>query len=354
MGRIRQFTTEDIPRVVELNQKLFPESKRLSSERQEYLFNEICFHNPWYDDEISSLVYEEGHGMITGFLGVVPRRMSFDGRPIRVAVSQHLMVDKSALASLQLFKTFLSGPQDLSMTDMSIDVARTIWERLGGSTVFAHSIYWRRPLQPLTFAIPYLRKKKKAIQVTSKKILPFIDSIFANIPGNPLRPIKPSVTAKDLTIEEFLENIPKFTLKYNLRPEYDYNTITWLFNMLDREKRFGDLHKVVVYNLQHEMLGWYLVNLNHGGRSEVIQVVGRKDTIKTVIEHLFYTAWNGGSIELVGRLDPDSVNEFPDKFCLFMPGRNWMLVHSRQPDIIEAIQSNHAFLTRLEGDLWFL
>ena len=64
MGRIRHFTKDDIPRVIELNTKLFPNSARLSLETQRFNFTEVCFNNPWFTDDIQSLVYEYGAGKV--------------------------------------------------------------------------------------------------------------------------------------------------------------------------------------------------------------------------------------------------------------------------------------------------
>jgi hypothetical protein len=353
MGTVRKFQKDDIPQIIELNTRLFPESSTLSYDIQKDIFEEACFRNPWYDPDISSLVHIESDGRISGFLGVVPRQMSFGGKLIRVAVGQHLMVDRSTLASVQLFKTFLSGPQDLSFTDMGVDVSRTIWERLGGITIYHDSIYWRRTFHPLSFASSILRKNK-TIQQKKPGILASIgDMIIASLPFNPLHPKKPSGYLKDLTEDEFLNSIPRFTSLRKLHPVYNYKSVTWLFNILHKEKRFGAFQKKAVYDDDNQLLGWFLFNLRPNGRSEVIQIAADKRTIKNVLAHLYWAAWEGKTIELSGRLDPHFMKEFSDRLNLFIPGRNWMSVHSQNPEIVKAVLSGDAFLTRLEGDLWF-
>lgn len=356
MGKVRPFKKDDIPQAVELNTKLFPMSINLLRETQEFLFNEVCFNNPWQNPDITSLVYEEANGRISGFLSVIPRHMEMDGKPITVAVSQHLMVDRTPLASLQLFKKFLSGPQDLSFTDMAIDVAKKIWERLEGTTIYSHSIYWRRPLRPLGFALSFLKKGKpiSTLLTATKPALKVCDSIVNKISLLPFHFSKPNLIAEDLTTEFFLEKLPRFTADWKLKPVYSPQTIQWLFKMLMDEKRFGNFQKIILRDAENNVIGWYLYNLKPGGRSEVIQIVGSENNIKQVLDHLFYHAWKGGSVELCGRLEPKFMKAFTEKNCLFMPGRNWMLAHSRDPKIIQTLHAGDAFLTRLEGDLWLL
>ncbi|MBA4312019.1 MAG: hypothetical protein C0417_05265 [Chlorobiaceae bacterium] len=355
MGFVRKFKQDDIETVIDLNTRLFPESASLSKEAQRNIFEDVCFRNPWFDEEISSLVHVESDGRISGFLGVIPRKMVFDGKNIRVAVGQHLMADRSTLASFQLFRSFMSGPQDLSMTDMAIDHARIIWERRNGSVVYLHSIYWRKPLRPFRFAMSYLTKEKNLSPIFkfSTPIWTLLDSVLNKIPNSPFRQTKINISAEQLSEEQFLNNIDQYIQNHKLKPAYTSDSIRWLFKTLGNEKRFGTFQHTLLRNDDGNIIGWYLYNLKPKGRSEVIQIVSDKHSIKSVLEHLFHHAWSSGSVELCGRLDPQYMKEFSDKYCLFMPGRNWMLVHSNNSEISNTILKGDAFLSRLEGDLWF-
>jgi hypothetical protein len=135
MGTVRQFRESDIPQIVGMNERLFRGGSMVSAEEQTHRFRDVCFRNPWYDERITSLVYEEGDGRISGFVAILPRRMKFKGRPVIVSVSQHLMVEpgsRSTLPAIALVQKLMSGPQDITVADMSADVSRKIWERLGG------------------------------------------------------------------------------------------------------------------------------------------------------------------------------------------------------------------------------
>src|SRR5881296_1240974 len=120
MGFVRPFTEDDIPKVAELHRKVFrtaaESSPRLRAAYVVY-FRKIFLDNPWYEEDLPSLVYQNTDGTIGGFLGVVPRTFSNGGKPIRVALSSQFIVDprhRAGLVAVQLIKKFLSGPQDLS------------------------------------------------------------------------------------------------------------------------------------------------------------------------------------------------------------------------------------------------
>lgn len=356
MGKVRKFEISDIEQVIDLNIKSFKRSKDLSREQQYEIFKEVCFNNPWYNDNVRSLVYEDSNGRIKGFLGVIPRSFNFHGENILVGVSQHLMVDQVPLASLQLFKEFLAGPQDLSVTDMAVDIGKPLWERLGGETIYLHSIYWRKPIKVLSFfssmVLPHAYNRKYFAPV--KLMLQLAERATAKIPISILKFDNSGFLLKILYENDFLQNIESFQKNKSLIPVYNANSLSWLFRRLSNEKRFGEFQKVKVLSEKDELLGWFLYNLLKDGTSHVLQIVANDNTIETVLKALFYDAYSKGAIELLGRLDPGFMKTFFDHKCLFMPGRNWMLAYSRNKEIINSLHNNNVFFTRLEGDLWFL
>lgn len=356
MGKVRYIELSDIEQVVDLNIKSFVRSKDLSREQQYDLFKEVCFNNPWYNDQVRSLVYEDSNGNIKGFLCVIPKHFVFEGLHIVVGVAQHLMVDQVPMASLQLFKKFLSGPQDLSITDMAVDIGKPLWERLGGNTIYLHSIYWRKPLRMLSFlssmTLTGIYQKKCFYPV--KSLLRVADNVMSKIPSSYVKFKNSSFLLDELDEKDFLSYIENFINGKSLRPIYNNKSISWLFSRLKNETRFGEFQKIKVLDPEGNLLGWFLYNLLKDGTSNVIQIVAYDHSMELVLKALFYDAFSKGAIELVGRLDPKYMKIYFNSRCLFMPGRNWMLAHSRNKNIINSLHNNDMFFTRLEGDLWFL
>src|SRR5436309_15614339 len=118
-GQVRPFVEEDIPQVADLHRRVFGTGDHLTDQMQRSYtsyFREIFLNNPWYDEELSSLVYQDTDGAIVGFLGVVPLLQSFRGREIRAAMSSPYIVDTDlglTLGSVQRTMASLSGPQGL-------------------------------------------------------------------------------------------------------------------------------------------------------------------------------------------------------------------------------------------------
>jgi len=357
MGHVRPFAEDDIPHVVELRQKCFRFSDRSSLEELRSYFKEIFFHNPWCDKDLPSLVYQDENRQIVGFLGVVPRRMLMKGRPIRVAVSTQFMVDpssRSSLAAVQLLKRFYSGPQDLSFADLAYDSGRRLWESLGGTAALLYSIYWTRILRPCRYGIPFLRTHglPRAVGFAVRPIFDLVDAIVTRIPSSPFRQVMPQGSGEEMDTETLLKCFSEFSGSQSLWPEYDHGSLQWLLEKVGLKKGYGTLQKVVIRSAERVVLGWYLYFLIPRGISTVIQITARRNAIEAVLDHLFHHAWQHGAVALVGRLEPRFLREFSNKYCYFHSDGPSVLVHSHNSEVLQAVLSGDAFLTRLEGEWW--
>lgn len=359
MSRVRALKQSDIPQIVELNDKLFPSASGVSAERQARIFHEVCFASPWTDPEITSLVFEEEGGRISGFLGVIMRPMSYNGRRLRAAIFQHLMVDRSTLASLQLFRKLLEGPQDVSMGENAVEVVHQLWTRLGHPSSLLNSIYWRRFLRPASVAARLLSKRRamRALSPVIRPVCSAADRALAHLSVNPLRmPAGSSASGDDeeLTADVMLQALPSMMESCLLTPVYTQQSLAWLLSVLEGERRNGVLRKKLVRTERGEVAGWYIYYVRHDGPSVVFQIAAQEKTAGMVLDHLFAHAYRHGASELTGRLEPRFMKTLREKRCYFMPGRNWMLVHAKCPEYLHAIDAGRAFLSRLEGDLWVL
>ncbi|HLJ72973.1 MAG TPA: hypothetical protein VKU62_00205, partial [Thermoanaerobaculia bacterium] len=111
---------------------------------------QVFFEQPWRDDSLPSLIYEDASGRVIGCLGRMPRQMNFRGRTVRVAVGHHFIVERSrrgTAASVELGRHLLGGEQDLALAGGN-EFSRRIWEFLGGSVSLLYSFNWTRILRP--------------------------------------------------------------------------------------------------------------------------------------------------------------------------------------------------------------
>ncbi|HEY6198072.1 MAG TPA: hypothetical protein VI231_05640 [Candidatus Binatia bacterium] len=357
MGTVRTFVEDDIPQVADLHRKVFQTGDTLSLELQRayrsYL-TRIFLRHPWRDQSgIASLVYEERPGEVAGFLGVVPRPMSLNGRPVRAAISSQFIVDparRSTLAAIKLLQAFINGPQDLSIADEANDASRKLLESLGGSTALLYSLYWFRILQPAQFLLSRAGGVPQSVARALFPVCRVVDAVTVRLPRSPLRRSAPSVTGVDLGTADLLDCLSRVPRRCALRPEYNERSLDWLLRVLARNDEWGELRKVAVRTDGGEIAGWYIYIVAPNGLGEVLQIGAYDQTIKLVLDHLFDHAARHGAAALSGRFEPAFVQQFHEKYSMFHHRGHWLLLHSNNPELVQTIHRGSAFLTRLEGE----
>jgi hypothetical protein len=364
MKNVRAFVREDIPQVANLHQQVFGINGKISRQplSSEILlaytryFEKVFFQNPWHDESIPSLVYQEASGKITGFLGVLPRRMVFHGQPVRVALSSQFIVDpdsRSTGAGLRIMQTFFGGAQDLSLTDEANNPSRRLWEGLGGSTALLYSVHWTRLLLPSRYVAARLQRSGLWSPIVSalKPVCHVMDAFLERKLPNRFGQERPQVAAEELTAETLLSGLSQFSGSRMLWPDYDADSLSWLTETIAQKNNLGTLRQQVVYNARREVIGWYLYLLKPGDISSVVQIVAKKNSIMEVLDNLFHGARQSGSVAISGRLDPQFMQALSDKHCFFDCGAPWMLIHSRNPELLRAIHHGDALLSGLEGEM---
>lgn len=354
IGSIRPLVRDDLGSLVELYQKVFPQGRQYSRDRLYARFDKVLLRNPWCDPSIPSLVYEL-KGRLVGFLGTVVRPMWLGAEPLRAAVCNHFMVDPDARftrAGFELLSKHFAGVQDLSIAEAG-DSSRKIWEALGGGISFSRSLHWTRLLRPAHYSLHQLETKAFASPL-SWVVRPFcsaIDACAARIRQSPLFQF-PQPAEEELSEQDLLACIARFTKPSSLRPHYDERSLHWLLSLVAEKRLLGTLRKSLVRGDGGEIVGWYIYYLNPGKVSTVVQICASPGRIHEVLTRLSYHAWRGGSIALSGRLDPRFAKTFCDDQCL-LHCRSWMLVHARNPKILKCLDyGKDTFFTSLEGEFW--
>lgn len=359
---IRSFRKEDIPRVADLYQRLLlteaPSRRNLPASALPDYLEKIIFHNPWYDEELPSMVFEDAAGKVIGFLGVIPRRLLLRDQPIRAAMSFHLMVEpenRSSLAAVQLVKKFFSGPQDFSFTDGAGGIGARIWEGVGGKTSLLYSQRWMRLLRPSQFLLEQVGKQG-ALSPILRAINPIArlaDNVVSSIAPGHFSNGEVEGVARNFDIETILDTFPQLARTRVIQPVYDQRSLQWLLDQAGQVIENGALQKVLVLDPQGAVAGWYLYHVKSRDLGMVIQLVMRKDAAIAVLDHLFHHARQSGVSALTGRLDPQYMQEMADKRCYFRRAGPLMCIHSNNADILNIIQRGDAFLSVLDGE-WSL
>jgi len=352
-GYIRPLSENDLAEVTNLYQRVFGSTVQGSSA----FLQRVFFEAPWHDESLPSLAYEDENGRIVGCLGIMPRLMKFRGRSIRVAVAHHFMVDPSRRnthAGLELARRFIRGPQDLALAEGN-ETSRRIWEFIGGSVCVLYSFCWTRALRPAQYAVTFLKHRglSEGAALTLKTACRAVDATLPLVLQRAFRLQPPTALADDLDTVTMQACLSTFANDRALQPVYDVSSLSWLVQTLNEKRHRGTLHRVAVRTHSGRPLGWYLYFLGDSGVAEVLQIGGREDKLGEVLDHLFYHAWQRGAVAATGPMDPSLCGPLSQSHCMFhRPDNCWMLVHSHDPQILNALHAGDAFLSRLEGEWW--
>jgi hypothetical protein len=178
--------------------------------------------------------------------------------------------------------------------------------------------------------------------------------VTPRISGKPFQFAEPAAArGEELDAAVLSESLPRFTEDRLLRPLYDAGSAGWLLQSLADNGRYGVLRKTLVRDADGKVQGWYLYLMKSNGVAEVVQLVGERASIDAVLDHLFFHAREQGAIAVTGQVDPAFFRNLSDRYCIFHhPTDSWLMLDSKDPEILHVIEAGKAFLTRLEGEWW--
>jgi hypothetical protein len=361
MDAIRAFRREDIAQVASLWLRVFRQCAHGASTPLQQYFREIFFDSPWSDPGLPSLVYEEGSRGIVGFLGVVPRRMTFRGRPVRVAVATQLMVDERARTypASKLMRRFLEGEQDLSFSDGANDQSEKLWCACGGSIALLHGLKWTRILRPAQYMRVQFKERagSRGDAWLSELLRPAchaLDTLAAwTGPGSRWLPGASRLLIEDEPDDQtLLWCVEHLAGERALQPDYSLDAFRWLLARAAEKKMYGALRRAVVREPNGDIAGWYLYYFRRGAVSEVLQFGARRKRGAEVLNCLFYEARARGAVAISGGFEPRFAKELTAGRCQFSWPGCAVVVQSRNREIMDAVHQGDAHLSRLEGEWW--
>ena len=340
----RPFLPRDAADVAALHARVYPESGWAAADYEAYL-REVLLGNPWLDPEIHSWVMADA-GRIVGFLGIVPRRMRFGGRPVRVAVSCQLMVEResrASLAALSLLRRLFAGPQDLAIADGANETSRVVWEACGGIASPLHSLHWVRLLRPAQGLLSLAGGRLRRLAALARPFAALLDGCL------PSR-LKPRYAEEPLDAAALLRAF-KSIRDGGLRPDYDLASLEWLLAQAKTKRRHGELQGALAREDSGRIAGWFLYYLN-SGVSQVLQIGARPGTLGGVFEQLAGHARRRGARALEGRIEPSLAAVLQGKRCLMQNRAICTLIHARDQSLLVPLLRGDAFFSRLDGEWW--
>ena len=342
MGRMRPLREHDIGQVAHLHQEVFgiAGDDSIADRYTRYFMSTFLCSRRQFD----SIVYEEDDGRITGFLGVVSREFTMEDKHVRGALSTQLVVHPEArrrLIGLMLMRQFLLGPQDFSFTDEANEGSRKMWETLGGSASPLYSTHWSAPVRPVRFVLSHKGLPANLPAKFGLAAAWAFDTAFLRAQKMRLKRDTAAFDVKFLDADSLAAIVTRQT-GFLLKPLYDVKSLE---EYLDHPAR-----SILLRDCAGEIAGWYIYHLDDNKHGEVLQIGCRKDNARDVVAHLFENASRNGASVLYGRLEPHFSDAIADHLSILSRRQHTMLVHSRDPKIIDAIHSGKAFLSRLDGE----
>lgn len=356
MSQIRACTHDDIPAVAGLFQKTFRRADAAAPASLQAYLATLFLDHPAFDAEIPSRVHVADDGRIDGFIGVLPLRMSLRGRPVRVAVAGSLMVDDpqaNPLAGARLLRSYVNGPQDLSLSESANPISQAMWMRLGGRPLPTYSMEWLRVLRPAATAVA-LASHRAAAAILLRPVAAVADGLIDAVAGRPLRladPVPGAVRTAEVDDEALADLLPRFADGYALHPVWDGALLRWILAQAGHKDRYGPLHRRVVYGRGDEPIGCYLYYGRPRDIAFVLQILARPKFVEPVIDDLLRHAADLGCVAVRGRTQPELVDPLLRRRVVMLH-RSSTVVHTRDPEIAAAIGAGDALLVGLVAESW--
>lgn len=348
---IRVCQRSDFGQIADLYRSTFTgASSSRSPDLQQYL-EKVYLDNPWASEVASPLVSEKS-GRIDGYLGVIPQKLKFQGREITMAVSSALMVaqdesgNRNPITGVGLLRKFLGGKQDLSLTDTANDVTCRIWTASGGCIAHPYCYTWIRSLKPLTTCVDALLGSGRT-RLLLKPFLHLCDTVLKRVP--PIRPRPVDCEVVEISTSELCA-LQQRVRNRAILPSHDGTTMQWLVEMAEQSEEEGPLAKCVVRSNGID-LGWFVYYRSRNAVGRVLQLVGFGNSYEAVLDCLLQDASRNGLAALWGRAEPGKNTMLAKRHCFFR-GLPWVLVHSRDREIVDAFQQADALFTGFEGEHW--
>ncbi|MGN7294729.1 hypothetical protein [Rhizobium sp. SAFR-030] len=357
---VRAFEPADIPDVARLFLRAFRKGARPSDEPTPHLtavLRRIYFDNPWYDPEIRSQVFADETGAVRGFIGVTMAPLVHEGRRLRAAFAGSLTVEdpvRHPLAGARLIRSFLSGPQDLSLTETANATAMRMWQKLGIPFDTQYSLNWLRLLRPVSGGTALVKRRLPIV----KALMPLArlgDAAAKRFGGDPFRPVlDPSprrATFATVSRSDFDAAVLALAPLYSLRPDWDQMSLDWFSSLASVKRNFGEPRYRVALGRDGRPRAAYAYFHRPDDFGWLLQSLTAPAQAGDLVDDLLTDAYEVGCCGMRGAAQPWLTNALMSRRTLFL-SRTFFLAQARDQTLLTAIRSGDALVSGLAGESW--
>lgn len=359
MGEIRALRQEDVAAVAGLFQRILRKTHQPATPALKAYLSTLFLDGPDLDPEIGSHVHVGEDGRVSGFVGVMPLSMQAEGRSVRAAVCGSLMVDNHAedpFAGARLMRAFLSGPQDISLTETANDVATTMWRKLRATVLPGHSLEWLRVIRPAGFAMEMAAGAASAARLLSPLARPldaFLrrgkpelrwSTVTAAAPDN----VVSTIDADDDTTIDLLQ---KLTAGFAVRPHWQPDSLRRMVAESRSKAGYGEMVRQMVTTRDGRPIGLFLYYGDPGRIGRVLQILAAPGQTGAVIDTMLAHAAERGMVALRGRTQPALLDAMLGRRFVFLHA-SASIVHARDATLLEPFLAGKAFFNGFAGESW--
>ncbi|MBY3530797.1 hypothetical protein HFN72_33560 [Rhizobium laguerreae] len=359
MSRVRPLEAADIDQVGALYlETFFKRGKRPSPDLISCL-EEFYLCGPTVDPQIPSLVHVNDAGAISGFVGVNVVPMKFSDSRLRAAYGGTLMVrgrEQDPMAGARLLKAFLSGPQDISLSETANTTSLEMAKALRGVPFASYSLEWMRILRPAAFACE-MALRKSTLRKWALPIARSLDRLHGwsgYAGGRVAKDAVQTTKAERVTQvdpEAFAESVELLTSHYPLRPDWPGLQLRHVVRQAFEKPLYGQPVAALVAASNGSPVGAFLYHLHEGGVARVVQMLALPGREAKVIDCLLVDADRRGAAGLRGRTHPAFLEAMLGRKMLFANVSN-TIVFSRDKAVVDSFRRGEAFVNGLAGESW--
>ncbi|ATU93874.1 hypothetical protein [Phyllobacterium zundukense] len=358
MSEIRNITPRDIPAVANMFWGMFKTEKTSVPQSLVDYLSKLYLNPSRGDSDIISQVHIRSDGVLNGFIGSIPLRMSLDGSLVRAAICGPLMVEDHAadpLAGARLLRAFLAGPQDVSLSETANETSRIMWSKLRGTVLPTYSLEWVRVFRPAAFAIELAAGRFHGMRLLAPLAVP-LDALGFKLasrshpesaPGSEVN----GFTDSDIDCDALVGIIPSLVERFGLRPAWEASDLRDILDGATPKSTYGPMHCRVVRARHGAPIGAYLYHGSPGRIARVLQILAMKEREGAVLDCLLDHARALGAVAIRARTQPYLLQAMMVRQGLFFQ-RSSTVVHSRDARVLSAFSDGNAFFNGLAGEAW--
>jgi predicted N-acetyltransferase YhbS len=356
MTRIREFTAADIPRVADVHRRAFEVAPAMTPQlHDEYArwLNTVFLEAPTRaPGRLESLVCEDGDEII-GFFGVVARTVELNGTRFEATAGSNLVVlpERRGGIGSQIIAEYLARSSELAIVDEVEGRPFRLFSRLG-MVAMPQTVRWTLPLSPLRHVISTVGDYVPVIGAAGP-LAGLFDRAARRVQKSPFHYRASGLVAEPLSDDGLARLLSVFGSPQHLRPVTSDGSTEWLLERARGMRQHGELQLVALREEDGPVVGWYVYYAKRGAAGEVLQLVADSAWTNAVLDDLARHALARGVVSLTGVMDLNFLAALSLHWAVIAPfprQTKYMMVHSKNPEILEAFWRNRALLSRLDGE----